>query len=181
MVKAAAGALALFVLTLMTAGTVQQGCQDVKNSWLHLAYYPKRDMRSSVALLAQRGFYRGPDSVSVPVTGRDYETNRDILAAKLTNPVAPTDSSIARGQRKFMRTCTPCHGTSMAGDGPVAAKFIPPPDLLAAMTRNRKDGYIYSYIRHGGAIMPSYGAQVTAEEAWDLINFIRYMQKTNPR
>ncbi len=181
MVKALAGVLGVLVLTLMAAGTAQQGCQDVQRSWTHLAYYPKRDMRSTVALLPQKGFYRAPDTLGVPVTGKDYETNRDVLTAKLTNPVAPTDSSIARGERKFMRTCTPCHGVSMAGDGPVAAKFIPPPDLLAETTRGRKDGYIYSYIRHGGAIMPSYGAQVTAEEAWNVINFIRYMQKTHPR
>jgi mono/diheme cytochrome c family protein len=69
----------------------------------------------------------------------------------------------------------------MAGDGPVAALFMPPPDLLAEPTRLRKDGYIYSYIRHGGAVMPSYGAQVTAEEAWNLVNYIRHMQKTSPR
>jgi hypothetical protein len=29
--------------------------------------------------------------------------------------------------------------------------------------------------------MPSYGAQVTAAEAWDLIHFIRYKQKVSPR
>ena len=43
------------------------------------------------------------------------------------------------------------------------------------------DGFIYAYTRHGGAIMPSYGAQVTPQEAYDLINFIRSMQKKSPR
>jgi mono/diheme cytochrome c family protein len=75
----------------------------------------------------------------------------------------------------------PCHGKVMAGDGPVAAMFMPPPDLLAQTTRDRKDGYIFSYIRHGGMVMPSYGAQVTAAEAWDLIHYLRSMQKTSPR
>jgi mono/diheme cytochrome c family protein len=80
-----------------------------------------------------------------------------------------------------MRTCVPCHGASLRGDGPVVAKYIPPPDLLAAMTRGRSDGYIYAYIRHGGAVMPNYGALVTAHEAYDLINYIRHEQKTHPR
>ena len=181
MLKGTVGLIALAILTVFTASTAQRGCQDLKSSWLHLSYYPKRDMRSTVALLSQKGFYRAPDSASVPVTGKEFEYDRDVLAAKLVNPVPASDSSIARGQRKFMKTCIPCHGVSMAGDGPVAAKFIPPPDLLAAMTRARKDGYIYAYIRHGGAVMPSYGAQVTAEEAWNLINYIRHMQKTSPR
>jgi mono/diheme cytochrome c family protein len=67
------------------------------------------------------------------------------------------------------------------GDGPVAALFMPPPYRLAQPTRERKDGYIYSYIRHGGIVMPSYGAQVTAAEAWDLIHYIRHLQKVSPR
>ena len=87
----------------------------------------------------------------------------------------------SRGERKFMRTCKPCHGPIMKGDGPVAAMFMPPPDLLAETTRNRKDGYIFSYIRHGGMVMPPYGAQVTVAEAWDVIHYLRSMQKSTPR
>jgi hypothetical protein len=69
----------------------------------------------------------------------------------------------------------------MAGDGPVAAQFMPPPDLHAEATRNRTDGYIFSYIRHGGVVMPRYGQSVTAHEAWDVINYVRSQQKANPR
>jgi mono/diheme cytochrome c family protein len=99
------------------------------------------------------------------------------------NPTAPADldSSVARGERKFRKTCVPCHGRTMMGDGPVAAQFMPPPDLLAQPTRERKDGYIFSYIRYGGVVMPSYGPAVSEREAWDLINFIRHQQKVNPR
>jgi hypothetical protein len=69
----------------------------------------------------------------------------------------------------------------MAGDGPVAAKFIPPPDLLAEGTRGRTDGFMYMYMRHGGAIMPSYGNVLSSRDAWSLVHYIRYMQKTSPR
>ena len=62
----------------------------------------------------------------------------------------------------------------------MSAKYIPPPNLLAAQTRGRTDGFIYGYIRHGGAVMPNYGAIVTAQEAYDLINYIRSMQKKSP-
>ena len=67
------------------------------------------------------------------------------------------------------------------GDGPVAAQFMPPPDLLGQQTRERKDGFIYAYIRHGGVVMPSYGFQLSAEEAWHIVNFIRHHQKATPR
>lgn len=171
----------LAFVALVTIGGPAQGCRDMIHSATHLAYYPKRDMRTTVVIMPNKVSLRGPDSLSVPIQGKDYVTNRDVLIATFHNPVAPTDSSIARGERKFMRTCVPCHGATMAGNGPVASRFIPPPDLLKATTRNRPDGFIYAYIRHGGAIMPSYGAQVTRQEACDLINFIRYKQRTNPR
>ena len=59
--------------------------------------------------------------------------------------------------------------------------FVPPPDLHAKLTRDRTDGYIYSYIRHGGAVMPSYGYQVQPEMAWNLVNYIRSRQQAEPR
>lgn len=159
----------------------QQGCRDVQRSLTRLTYAPTRDMRNSVSLAPNRSIMLIPDSVSVPVQGREYVHDRDVLSATLHNPVAATDSSIARGERKFMRTCVPCHGENMSGNGPVAAHFIPPPDLLNASSRGRTDGFIYSYIRNGGAVMPSYGRQVTIEETWNLVNYIRHMQRTNPR
>ncbi|MGH7742179.1 MAG: c-type cytochrome [Candidatus Eiseniibacteriota bacterium] len=187
--------LVLFAFAmLLAATTIQQGCQDVKSAWVHLDYYPVRDMRRTVVVNPQKVVMLAPDSMSVPMQGRDLDNDylRDPnhmavdLATKvgdtLKDPTAgATDESIARGKRKFMKTCLPCHGVVMAGDGTVAPKFMPPPDLLAQTTRERKDGYIFSYIRHGGMIMPSYGAQVTADEAWDLIHYIRSMQKSTPR
>ena len=177
------GLVGIVVLTMFSPTSPQQGCRGAVKSLTHLNYYKYRDMRTSIVVAPQKEVMRAPDDASIPVSGRDvagedppYEKNQNRV-----NPVAATDSSIARGERKFMRTCAPCHGTTLAGDGKVAPNFMPPPDLLAAPTRARKDGFIYSYIRFGGVVMPSYGAQVTAEEAWNLVNFVRHQQQTNPR
>ena len=181
------GAILGLVLVIFSLGTVKQGLDDAWNAVTHLKYYPIRDMRKSVVIIPNHTSLRGPDPESVPVTGKEVTYGLEMidlatkLGATLHNPQAADDSSLARGQRKFMRTCVPCHGPNLAGDGPVAALFMQPPDLLAQPTRERADGYIYSYIRHGGAVMPSYGAQVTSQEAWDVINFVRHMQKTSPR
>jgi mono/diheme cytochrome c family protein len=183
----ALGVFVGLILVLFSLGSVRQGLNDAFLSVTHLQYYPYRDMRRTVAFVPQHGVMRGPDSSSVPIQGKDITHGLEgiELATKLgetlVNPTAADDSSIARGHRKFMKTCVPCHGPNLAGDGPVAALFMPPPDLLAQPTRERKDGYIFSYMRHGGVVMPSYGAQVTPNEAWDVINFIRHMQKTSPR
>lgn len=189
MLKAALGLIGVALVSLIMSLSVQQGCVDLRRSTTHLTYYSTRDMRNTVVLDPARGFLRDADTTAIPTAGVDRPLagvamtpeDRDAFAARFVNPQASDDSSIARGLRKFGKTCVPCHGKSMAGDGAAAALFMPPPDLLAAPTRARKDGYIYSYVRHGGVVMPSYGAQVTPQEAYDLINYIRHMQQKSPR
>jgi mono/diheme cytochrome c family protein len=181
MLKSLLALAAATILTLFAVPSFQQGLRDLVSSVTHLSYFPIRDMRRSVALPPQKLINRLPDESSVPTTGKEIALDRDLAAEKLHNPIASDDASIALGDSLFKKLCVPCHGRSMAGDGPVAAQFMPPPDLLGQQTRDRKDGYIFSYIRHGGVVMPSYGFQVSAEEAWHLVNFIRHHQKVSPR
>jgi mono/diheme cytochrome c family protein len=173
----------LGLLTVFTAGGARRGCRDAWHSASTLRYPRVRDMRHTVALLPQAQAPLAPDSASVPLGGIDRDLGRDVLARELVNPTPPAElaASVRRGEAKFARTCMLCHGTTMAGNGPVSALFMTAADLLAPTTRQRADGYLYSYIRHGGAVMPAYGAQVTRQEAWDLINYIRHMQKVAPR
>src|SRR5689334_8783552 len=124
MLKGAAAMVVLALVAMFSSISVQKGCQDANRSATHLAYFPIRDMRRSVALIPQKGHMMAPDTGSVPTVGRERLADREIEAARFENPQAPDDSSIARGQRKFMRTCVPCHGATLAGDGPVAAQFM---------------------------------------------------------
>jgi mono/diheme cytochrome c family protein len=173
--------------------SAQQGCQDLKKSLTHLNYYPIRDMRQSIVIDPQRGdpthpkwiAFRGPDSLAVSNINTDRWMGEFPYDLAVKNVVAPAeahlDSAVVRGDTLFHTFCWTCHGMKMAGDGPVAATFMPPPDLLAEATRNRTDGFIYMYMRHGGVVMPSYGNAVSSRDAWDIVHYVRYMQKTSPR
>ena len=100
---------------------------------------------------------------------------RDV-AARQPNPIRPTPESVTIGRQHFQTFCSPCHGPEGKGGvtGPVATKFIPPPDLSnAELQRQRTDGYWHSYIVVGGAVMPSYGEALSSREAWDVVNFLR--------
>lgn len=173
--------LLALVVAVVAIGPSFNGCKDLTRSVTELAYPPVRDMRRTVAFIPQQVAPRPPDSLSVPIGGKEVMLDREAFVAGMSDPGTSDAASIARGEVKFRKTCVPCHGTSLKGDGPVSAKFMPPPNLVAAMTRARTDGFMYTYIRHGGAVMPSYGAQVTAAEAWDLIHYIRDLQKKNPQ
>lgn len=187
--------VAFLALLALWSASFQQGCEDTKKSLTHLSYYPIRDMRKTVAVSPQRiawgssdtlrfRQWGAPDSLNVPAHGADayrFDTAPyDIAGAKLVAP-ASTEASVARGDSLFHVVCWTCHGKTMVGDGPVTAKFIPPPDLLGESTRGRTDGYIYMYMRHGGAIMPSYGNALSSHDAWSLVHYIRQQQKVSPR
>ena len=178
-----AGLAALGLLALFVAGGARQGCQDLRRSATRLGYYPIRDMRHSVAIMPQKVVLLAPDSASVPVTGIDRDLGREVLAKTLANPTPPAglEASIRRGEVKFRKTCVPCHGSDLSGHGPVAPLMMTAADLLAPPTRQRADGFLYAYVRHGGIIMPSHGAQVRPREAWDLVNYVRRLQKVSPR
>lgn len=175
----------LFVsLIALWSVSFQQGCQDVTKALTHLTYYPIRDMRKTIAVGVQRTTWGAPDSLSVPIQGRDiYRDDTapyEIAGAKLVAP-ASTEATVARGDSLFRTVCWSCHGKTMLGDGPVTALFVPPPDLLGELTRGRSDGYLYMYMRHGGAIMPAYGNLLTTHDAWSLVHYIRRMQTVSPR
>ena len=107
---------------------------------------------------------------------------RDV-AAKIPNPVKPTRESVAVGKERFDVFCLPCHGAEAKGGvtGPVATKFIPPPDLTnAELHRQRTDGYWHSYIMVGGAVMPAYGEALSSQEAWHIVNYLRSLVPAAP-
>ena len=75
-----------------------------------------------------------------------------------------------------MINCSVCHGAEGKGDGAVARKFVPPPDLSVDFYKKRPDGFIYGTIKHGGAVMPAYGENIPEKEIWDIVNYIRLLQ-----
>ena len=95
---------------------------------------------------------------------------------ELVNPVPRTEEALARGGKVFHIYCTPCHGTQGLGDGPMVPPFSKPPSLVAEQERLRPDGHIFHIISRGQNRMPSYAVQVTPEDRWKVIHFIRSLQ-----
>ncbi len=95
--------------------------------------------------------------------------------ARIENPVAAEDSSIALGKNLYLRECQQCHGESGKGDGPVSAALDKSAaNLTSSGVLQQSDGAIYTKIRVGRAPMPSFKSHLTQEEIWHLINFIRH-------
>ncbi|MCA9945658.1 MAG: copper resistance protein CopC [Anaerolineales bacterium] len=93
-----------------------------------------------------------------------------------TNPILPDVESIAIGQELFNQNCVPCHGPEGRGDGPNALSLSPPPaDFGAGHTATHTDGDLYFWILQGieDTQMPAFEAQLTEEQAWHLVNYVR--------
>jgi len=111
---------------------------------------------------------------SVPVPGTTTIVKDSAAAEKLKNPIPADEKSVATGARLFEIYCEACHGKEGRGDGLVGAKLaLRPYDLSAAQTRERSDGFIWGYLTFGGAVMPSYGNDLSPTERWHVVNYVR--------
>jgi mono/diheme cytochrome c family protein len=98
-------------------------------------------------------------------------------ARAIRNPVPMTDANIATGAALYADNCARCHGDRGDGDGPDAKMNRPQPASLALAMRdgaNRiTDGEMFWKIAEGRRPMPSFKKELTDEQRWQLVNFLR--------
>ncbi|MEW5983158.1 MAG: c-type cytochrome [Acidobacteriota bacterium] len=101
---------------------------------------------------------------------------------ELTSPFRPEDEAArARGEEVYRTFCVPCHGAGGSGDGPAAKMGVPPPpSLLAEHARALKDGQLFHILTYGQANMASYAAQLSREDRWRVILYVRWLQASAP-
>lgn len=94
--------------------------------------------------------------------------------AREGNPVPPTEASIERGRELYVELCAQCHGITGRGDGPLAADLpIPPADFQLHIPFHT-DQFFFQVITRGfGDVMPAFGEQLSEEDRWNLVNFLR--------
>jgi mono/diheme cytochrome c family protein len=103
--------------------------------------------------------------------------------AELTNPFSATDNAVVdRGYAIFTNFCVPCHGASAQGNGPVATRgFPPPPSLRAEHAVQMKDGQLFHVLSFGQGNMASYASQISREDRWKVILYVRDLQAQEAR
>jgi mono/diheme cytochrome c family protein len=96
-------------------------------------------------------------------------------AAKVKNPVAPTPDNLAAAHAIYMDKCANCHGEKGAGDGPEADMYTPSPAPLndAHLMSEMTDGEMFWKMTEGRKPMPSFKSQLSDEQRWQLVNFLR--------
>jgi mono/diheme cytochrome c family protein len=97
---------------------------------------------------------------------------------ELRNPYEENDTERQqRGSVVFANYCQICHGPLGLGNGPLTQGGFPPPaSLLADRAVQMKDGQMFHVLTYGQQNMPSFAAQLSREDRWNVILYVRTLQ-----
>ena len=94
-------------------------------------------------------------------------------------PVEIGPAQMARGRERFNINCAPCHGATAAGNGIVQQMGLSTvANLQDARIRNMPDGQIFNTITNGKNTMGAYGSNITVEDRWEIISYLRALQRS---
>lgn len=101
---------------------------------------------------------RGPESVAIS-----------------TNPIPPTEASLAQGEQIYATHCATCHGEEFDGSGPGAAGLPAAVANLVLHFPQHSDGQHFAVISNGrpASGMPAWEGTLADEEIWNVINYLR--------
>jgi mono/diheme cytochrome c family protein len=101
------------------------------------------------------------------------------VAAKVANPVPPSEASIAAGRKTYRTFCPRCHGPEGKGDGGGAGAGGQPANFTDDEWEfGGSDGEIFAAIAEGtSADMESYADRLPPTDIWNLVNYLRTLKR----
>jgi len=118
-----------------------------------------------------------PGTVARGFLPYQFKGQPDLAGQKLINPIPVSKESLQLGQIKYDVYCSPCHGYNGDGASRLRGQFPNPPSLHSDKVRTWSDGRIFAVIADGQNVMPSYASQLTVDERWAVINYVRALQR----
>ena len=92
-------------------------------------------------------------------------------------PMRVDAAVMARGQERFNIYCAPCHGRAGQGDGMIVRRgYRRPPSFHQDRLRDAPAGHFFDVITNGFGAMPDYATQITAEDRWAIVAYVRALQ-----
>lgn len=92
-------------------------------------------------------------------------------------PFPVTTDVLARGQEQYNVFCTPCHSRVGNGVGMIVTRgYAQAGNFHTARLQNAPLGHFFTVITNGYGAMPNYAAQLTPENRWAVVAYVRALQ-----
>jgi mono/diheme cytochrome c family protein len=145
---------------------------------VHMQEQPRLDVYKASEL------FKDGHGMQLPVAGTvargylPYLIESPEQAAALVNPLPRTSEVLQKGRTVWNNRCGVCHGALGNGVPTLTAAYGAKPANLQAQTfREYPDGKIYHVIMVGKNAMPSYAADLTDDERWAVVHYLRVLQR----
>jgi hypothetical protein len=92
-------------------------------------------------------------------------------------PFPVTLDVLARGQERYNVYCTPCHSRVGNGAGMIVQRgYAQAGNFHTARLQAAPLGHFFNVMTHGYGAMPDYATQVTPEDRWAIVAYIKALQ-----
>lgn len=170
----------------MTAIVVALGTYFILNYVVYLPPFDFMWAQEKVTPQQPSTFFADGFSERIPPEGTvmrgvlpyEYKGLPDSVVKFLANPLPFSADVLEKGKDRYNTFCSPCHGYYGEGDSRLRGQFPNPPTIHSEKVRNWSDGNIYHVITNGQNVMPSYASQVSREDRWAIIHYIRVLQRS---
>lgn len=102
-----------------------------------------------------------------------------VMSAQVKDPLAPnTPEQMKEAERLYNINCGICHGAKMDAQGPLSAggKVPAVANLTLAQYVAMPEGTMFHAITYGKGNMGSYASQLTREQRWRVIQYVKAFQ-----
>jgi mono/diheme cytochrome c family protein len=93
-------------------------------------------------------------------------------------PFPVTKDVLERGRERYNIYCAPCHSRVGDGNGYIPSRGFSrmPPSYHIARLQKAPLGYFFDVMTNGFGIMPDYASQISPEDRWKIVAYIRALQ-----
>lgn len=116
----------------------------------------------------------------IPYTLANSNEGYEQAGATVTSPLSYSEHAAAldKGEHLYNIYCTVCHGEGGEGNGTIVenGKYPPPPSYFRADILALPEGKMFHSMTYGKNLMGSYASQLTQEERWEIVSYVKQMQ-----